>query len=69
MRKQFKSYLKELLSNNIRKTNSVILFSQYKIQRKTFIEKIITNKRNKHCMIKENDKKKKSFLTLKLKQF
>ena len=63
MRKQFKSYLKELLSNNIRKTNSVILFSQYKIQRKTFIEKIITDKRNKHFMIKE--KKQKSFWNLK----
>ena len=30
-------------------------------------KKLITNKRNKHFMIKENEKEKKSFLNIKLK--
>ena len=51
------------------KTNATILFRQNKIQKQKFIKKIITNKRNKQLMIKENNKenKKESFLNLKLK--
>ena len=41
------------------KANLAILFRKYKVQRKKFIKKIITNKMNKHFMIK--DKKNKSF--------
>ena len=51
------------------KTNATILFRQNQIQKQKFIKKIITNKRNKQLMIKENNKenKKESFLNLKLK--